>query len=132
MTDSGGRITPGFRLLSWGVRIATAGLLGQAALTKFVGTERAVEIFTRVGMGASGRILIGLIEVLAALLILVPQSAAYGAFLGLGVIVGATIAHVTLIGLGGLPHAALVAVGCVTIIYIHRHDASFLRNLWDR
>jgi len=132
MTDVGERSTPGSRLLSWGVRIATAGLLGHAALGKFAGTEHAVEIFSLVGLGASGRILIGLIEMLATLLILSPLSAVYGAFLGLGVMIGAIIAHLTMIGFEGLAHAALVVVGCVTILYIHRHDASFLRNLWDR
>ena len=126
------RGTRGVQVLLWGVRIATAGLLGHAALGKFTGTEHALEMFSLLGLGASGRILIGMIEMLAALLILSPQSTVYGAFLGLGVMIGAIIAHVTIIGLEGLVHAAAVAVGCVTLLYIRRHDASFLRNLWDR
>ena len=99
---------------------------------KFTGTEHALEMFSNLGMGPSGRILIGLIEVLAALLILLPQSAVYGAFLGLGVMIGATIAHLTMLGFEGLAHSALVTTGCVMLLYLRRHDASFLRNLWDR
>ncbi|GMR23461.1 MAG: hypothetical protein BMS9Abin37_1891 [Acidobacteriota bacterium] len=132
MTEIGKRSTRGVQVLLWGVRIATAGLLGHAALGKFTGTEHALEMFSRLGLGASGRIFIGMIEMLAALLILSPQSTVYGAFLGLGVMIGAIIAHLTMIGLEGLAHATLVAVGCVTLLYICRQDASFLRNLWDR
>ena len=69
---------------------------------------------------------------MAVLLILLPQSTVYGAFLGLGVLIGALIGHLTVLGLGHLPYAALVAASCVTILYIRRHDADFLRNLWGR
>ena len=132
MNDAGKQSTHDSQVLSWSVRLATAALLGHAALGKFAGAEHDVEMFVQLGLGTSGRILVGLIEMLAVLLILSPHSAVYGALLGLSVMIGAIIAHLTTIGFEGLPHAALVAVGCLAILYIRRHDASFLRNLWDR
>lgn len=132
MSDSAKRGKLAFRLLEWAVRIATAGLLGHAAMGKFTGDPYAIEVFSHIGMGIHGRILIGLIEMLAALLIVSPQSSVYGALVGLGVMVGAVIAHLTMIGVHDLAHAVLVAAGCVAILYMRRGDASFLRNLWDR
>ena len=111
--------------------VLTAALLATACGAA-TGDPHAVEMFMLLEMEPSGRILIGAIEALAALLILLPQSTVYGAFLGLGVMIGALIGHLTVLGLGHLPYAALVAAGCVTILYICRHDADFLRNLWDR
>ena len=117
----------------WLARLVAAGFLGAAAVLKGIGHEAEVDLFTLLGMEPVGRYLIGGIELLAATLILFPQTSVYGAFLGIGVMCGAVIAHTTTaLGLGGLPFALLVMAACVLIIYIRRHDAKFLRNLWDR
>jgi len=132
MSDTAARRKPTVLVLLWVAKLASAGALAQAALGKLSGAQDSVQMFMLLEMEPSGRILIGTIEALAVLLILLPQSTIYGAFLGLGVMIGALIAHLTVLGLAHLPYAALVAAGCVTILYIRRHDAEFLRNLWDR
>lgn len=117
----------------WIAKLVAIGFLGTAAIFKFIGHQAEVDLFTLLGMEPVGRYLIGGIELLAATLILFPQTAVYGAFLGIGVMCGAVIAHTTTAhGLAGLPFALLVLVSCVLIIYIRRFDAKFLRNLWDR
>jgi putative oxidoreductase len=131
MSDTGARLKPAVLALLWIAKLVSAGTLGHAALEKFSGAPHAVEMFTLLEMEPGGRILIGAIEALAALLILLPQSAVYGAFLGLGVMLGALIGHLTVLGPGHISYAALVVAGCVTILYIRRDDAGFLRNMWD-
>jgi putative oxidoreductase len=116
----------------WLAKLAAAGILGRAAVMKLVSAPRAVEVFREVGMGDSGRYLIGGLEILAAILILIPQSAVYGALLGLGIMCGAVIGHLTVLGLAGLHMAVLVGACCVVILCLRRHDAEFLRNLFDR
>jgi len=118
--------------LLWLAKLAAVGALGFASYHKFVDNPGDVELFTKLGMEPGGRFLIAGIEAFAALLILIPQSTIYGAILGLGVMVGAVIGHLTAFQLNGIQFAALVAAACVTILYIRRHDAKFLRNLLDR
>lgn len=115
-----------------GAKLVAAGLLGYAGVLKFTADPAAREIFTEIGMEPAGRWLIGALEVLAALLVLLPASAVFGALLGLGIMCGAVLAHLTEIGMAGLQNAALVAAGCVTILVIRRHDAPFVRNLLER
>lgn len=116
----------------WAAKLVAAGALGFAAYHKFAGNPGDVDLFTKLGMEPAGRYLIGALEGIAAILIIVPMSSIYGALLGLGIMTGAIIGHLTTIGLNGLQYAVLVFAGCLAILYIRRHDARFLRNLWDR
>lgn len=119
-------------ILLWLAKVVAAGILGSAAVRKLVGEAHTVELFRTIGMGDAGRYLIGGLEILAAILILIPHSAIYGSFLGIGIMCGAIIGHVTVIGLAGIHLALLVFLCCLTVLYIRRHDASFIHNLWDR
>ncbi|MFV1996239.1 MAG: DoxX family protein [Verrucomicrobiales bacterium] len=134
MSDTGAHRKPAVltRILLWVAKLVSASMLAHAAFEKLTGDSHAIEMFTLLEMEPSGRLVIGVIEALATLLILLPQSSVYGALLGLGVMIGATIAHLTVLGCGHLPHAAAVTAGCLTILYLRRDDAGFLRNLWDR
>ncbi len=116
----------------WIAKLVAAAFLVNAGYLKLTGDPMEIELFSMIGMEPAGRQVIGGIELLAALLILIPQSAVYGALLGLGVMVGATIGHLTTIGLAGLQNAALVAACCLMILYLRRSDSSFLSRLLDR
>lgn len=118
--------------LLWLAKLLAAGRLGYAAYAKLMSHAGDVELFTRIGWEPQGRYLIGGLEVLAAILIIIPQSAIYGSFLGLGIMLGAMIGHLTAFQLDGIQNALFVAACCVTVLYIRRNDATFIRNLWDR
>ncbi len=90
-----------------------------------------IDLFTKLGMEPLGRYLIGGLELLASVMLLIPQGAAYGALLGFGIMIGAVIGHLGPLGLGYLPFALLVLVCCGAVMWIRRHDVEFLRNLWD-
>ena len=112
-------------------KLVAAGALGFAAYHKFVSNPADVDLFTKLGMEPAGRFTIAGLEALAALLIMVPQSTIYGALLGLGIMLGAVIGHLTAFQLSGVQYALLVGAACVTILFVRRHDARFLRNLLD-
>lgn len=105
-------------ILGWIFRIVVAVILLQTLFFKFTGAEESKYIFTTL-MGAEyealGRIGSGIVELIAAILILIPKTAWLGALLALGTITGAIFSHLTLLGIavkddGGLLFALAVLV----------------------
>jgi hypothetical protein len=114
-------------VLSWILQLAVAGILLQTLFFKFTGAEESVYIFTAVHAEPWGRIGSGIIELIAALLLLVPATIALGAILTMGVLAGALLTHLTILGLvvmadGGLLFAlALVGfVGSAIVLALRR------------
>ncbi|ADB38532.1 DoxX family protein [Spirosoma linguale] len=106
-----------------------AVLMLQTLYFKFQAEPESVYIFTKVGIEPWGRIGTGVIELIASVLILIPRTAWIGAGLGLGVMMGAILTHLVLLGIevqgdGGqlFFYAIAVAVSCVAILYITRHQ----------
>ena len=99
-------------------------LLAVPAYSKLTGAEETIFIFTELGVEPYGRVMIGLIELLACALLLVNSFAAIGALLALGLMCGAIIAHVTVLGFevlgdgGGLVFM-LVAILILSIIVLY-------------
>ena len=118
--------------LLWIAKLVAAGLLGYHGVLKLIENPADVALFEMIGMEPAGRYVIGVLELLSAALVLIPQSALFGAFLGFGIMMGAIIGHLSSFGLHGIWWAILVAAACVTILYVRRHDAKFIRHLWDR
>jgi len=80
-----------------------------------------------------GRIGSGIVELIAAILLLIPSTAWLGAFLALGVSSGAIFSHLTQLGFvvkddGGLLFglACTVFVGSLIVLYIHRQQIPFV------
>lgn len=118
-------------LLLWTCKFGAAGILGYAGYLKLTSNPADRELFETLGMEPFGRYLIGGLECSAAGLILIRQSAVYGAFLGLGVMCGAIIGHLTVLGPAHIEGAILVAVLCLVILYVRRRDAPFIGNMID-
>lgn len=112
-------------LTSWVLQLLVAGILLQTLFFKFTGAEESVYIFTTLGMEPWGRIGSGVVELVASLLLLVPATAPFGAIVTMGVMAGAIVSHLTVLGIevkgdGGLLFAlavtALVASAIVLVI----------------
>lgn len=106
-----------------------AVLMLQTLYFKFQAAPESVYIFTKVGIEPWGRIGTGVIELIASILILIPRTAWIGAGLGLGVMLGAILTHLALLGIevqndGGqlFFYAIAVAVSCIVILYITRQQ----------
>jgi hypothetical protein len=115
--------------LSWALRIVVAVILVQTLFFKFSGAEESIYIFTTVGAEPWGRYGSGVMELIAAALLLIPGTVAIGALLALGVGVGAVFSHLTLLGIdvkgdGGLLFglACVVLAGSAIVLAIHRRE----------
>ena len=115
--------------LSWVVQIVVAVILLQTLFFKFTGAPESVYIFTTVGAEPWGRYGSGVMELIAAALLLIPGTVALGALLGVGVGIGAVFSHLTLLGIdvqgdGGLLFglACVVLAGSAIVLAIHRRE----------
>ncbi len=115
-------MTKAATLVSWVAQLVAAAILLQTLFFKFTGAEESRFIFSTLGVEPWGRFASGGIELVAALLLLVPRTAAAGAALALGVMAGALLAHLSLLGIevqgdGGLLFVlALVVFACAGLV----------------
>src|SRR5574339_470519 len=103
------------QILSWVLQVAVAGILLQTLFFKFTGAEESVYIFTTLGVEPWGRIASGVVELAASILLLVPATVPVGAILSIGVISGAIVSHLAVLGIeikgdGGLLFGLAVTV----------------------
>lgn len=111
------------------VRLVAAVILAQTLWFKFTAAPESVYIFDKVGLGAPGRIGSGIAELIAAILLVIPRTAWLGAVLALGVMGGAIMSHLTVLGLvvmndhGELFGLAVAVALCSAIaLFVHRRD----------
>lgn len=114
-------------ILLWSLRIIAAFILLQTLFFKFTGAAESIYIFSTLGMEPWGRIGSGIVELIAALLILYPPTTGYGALVALGVMSGAIFFHLTSLGIevqndGGqlFIYALIVFIACAILIFKYR------------
>lgn len=120
-------------IISWALRLAAAGILLQTLFFKFTGAEESKYIFSTLGVEPWGRIGSGVVELIAAALLFVPRTVTLGALLASGVMSGAILSHLTLLGIDvkndrGLLFALAIAVllASLGVLYIHRYEIPFI------
>src|SRR5687767_15076511 len=86
-------------IVSWTLQLVVAGILLQTLFFKFTGAEESVYIFTTVGAEPWGRIGSGVLELFAAVMLLTPALVPGGAILAIGLMTGAILSHLTLLGI---------------------------------
>jgi putative oxidoreductase len=86
-------------ILYWAARIVAAILMFQTLFYKFTGSEESVYIFNTVGMEPWGRFGVGALELVASVLIIITATAWFGALLALGLMGGAIMMHLTILGI---------------------------------
>jgi len=89
----------GFNMLSWVLRAIAAVILLQTLYFKFTAAPESVYIFTKVGAEPWGRLASGVVELIAAVLILTPRFTWLGSILAAGVMAGAILSHLTILGI---------------------------------
>jgi putative oxidoreductase len=120
-------------IVSWICRVTAAVILLQTLFFKFTGAPESVYIFTKVGLEPWGRYGSGVAELIAAVLLLTPRFAWAGALLALGVISGAIVSHLTVLGIEvqgdhGLLFvlAVIVFITSAVTLFLHRRQIPFL------
>lgn len=86
-------------VLSWLARLIAAVILLQTLYFKFTAASESVYIFTRVHAEPWGRIGSGVLELIAAVLLLTPRFTWLGSLLAAGAMAGAILSHLTLLGI---------------------------------
>ncbi len=88
-------------IASWIVRILAAVifLFPVGAIPKLTGDAYAVQLFEMLGAGDAGRYAVGSMELLTAILLIVPKTAVYGSILGVFLMLGAIGSHLTKLGI---------------------------------
>lgn len=127
--DSPSSMAKAAAIVSWLCQLAAAVILLQTLFFKFSGAEESRFIFSTLGVEPWGRIASGVIELVAALLLLYPRTAAVGGTLAMGVMAGAILSHLFLLGIsvkgdGGLLFTLAVAVFLcgALVVYLRRAE----------
>lgn len=117
------------------LRIIVAVILIQTLRFKFSAHPDSVYIFETVGLEPVGRIGIGILELIAGVLLLIPKTVWIGAGLTLGLIGGAIMMHLTQLGIdvkgdGGLLFGTAVFTFILSaiILYLRKNDIPFLKK----
>ncbi len=116
------------------LRIIVAVILIQTLRFKFTAHPDSVYIFEKVGLEPFGRIGIGIVELIAGILLLIPKTVWIGATLTIGVISGAIMMHLTQLGIevnndGGVLFSTAVITFSLSaiILYLYRKDIPFIK-----
>jgi putative oxidoreductase len=109
-------------LIYWIVRLVAAIIMVQTLYFKFTGAEESIYIFTKIHMEPWGRISVGIFELIASVLLIFNATAWIGAVFALGLMGGAIMMHLTILGIevqddgGYLFLLALVVSVCAVVV----------------
>ncbi|MGC4020842.1 MAG: DoxX family protein [Cyclobacteriaceae bacterium] len=127
----------------WVARIIAALIMLQTLYFKFTGAQESVELFTQLGAEPWGRIGTGIFELIASVLIIVPSTIWLGSILAIGLMAGAIMSHIFVIGVtrndgGQLFWYAIIVFVCALYSFwksrsqipmaIKKYLPSFLKN----
>lgn len=117
------------------LRIVAAVIMLQTLFFKFTGAEEARFIFTSLGIEPWGRWAVGISELIASILLILPSTQVLGALMAMGMMIGAILSHLFVLGIavrddGGLLFffAWVVFLSSAIIIFVHRHGY----DMWSR
>ena len=105
----------------WATQIAAAGMFFFSGGLKLAGATEMVGLFDAIGIGQWFRYLTGSIEIVAALLLLTPRLALFGALLAIPTMIGAVVTHLFIVGGSPIPAIVLLA-GSSAIAWVRRHQ----------
>jgi len=121
------------KALSWILSVVSAAILLQTLYFKFTGAPESVALFTPLKMEPQGRYMVGIAELIASILLLIPKTRLWGALMGIGLMLGALFFHLTLIGIvdaNGSPllfiYALVVFISCSILVGLQREKIKSL------
>lgn len=83
------------------LKVVAAFILLQTLFFKFTGAQESIDLFTKIAGNneVAMRIGTGILELIASILLFVPKKTWLGAFLGVGLMGGAIMSHLTILGI---------------------------------
>jgi uncharacterized membrane protein YphA (DoxX/SURF4 family) len=114
--------------IAWILRVIASAILLQTLYFKFTGAPESIYIFSTLGVEPYGRIGTGIAELIVAILILIPRTTWLGALCGCGVMSGAILSHLFVLGIevkgdGGFLFglALTTLICCFGLLYLNRN-----------
>ncbi len=122
--------------LVWILRVVAAVILLQTLFFKFTGAPESIYIFSTLGIEPYGRIGAGIAELICAILILIPKTTWIGALGGCGIMTGAILSHLFVLGIvvendGGFLFflAIITLICCLALLYFNKNKLFNLLKL---
>ncbi|KIU46719.1 MULTISPECIES: DoxX family protein [Bradyrhizobium] len=112
----------------WVVRGVLALAFAAAGAAKLYGVPMLVEEFEHLGLGQWFRYFTGSLELIGAILILLPPVVAFGGVLLSCIMVGATISHLFVIGGSPVPALVLLTLSAI-VAYAKRSQFALLASV---
>lgn len=113
-------------VIIWILKLVAAIIMLQTLFFKFSASAESVYIFSALGMEPWGRIGTGMAELMASVLILIPRTTLLGSLMGIGIMLGAIVSHLFVLGIvvmndGGqlFLYAILVTLSCAGLVYLN-------------
>lgn len=113
----------------WILRVVAAFIMLQTLFFKFTSAPESIYIFETVGLEPFGRYASGFAELIASILLLIPRTTWLGALIALGVMAGAIMSHLTVLGIvvqndGGTLFimALVVTISSAILLWANRGD----------
>jgi uncharacterized membrane protein YphA (DoxX/SURF4 family) len=120
-------------------RLIAAILMLQTLFFKFTAAPESVYIFSTIGAEPVGRIGAGISELIASVLLLIPRTGWAGALLGIGIMGGAILTHLIVLGIevqgdGGqlFAYAVIILLCCLYVAWVNRAQIPFLDRYLPR
>lgn len=122
-------------ILIWILKITASVILLQTLFFKFSGAEESVYIFSALDAEPYGRIGSGIAELIAVILILSPKTTWIGALISSGIMTGAILSHLFVLGIvvqndnGLLFTLAVITLLCsLGLLYFNKNKWSNFLN----
>ncbi len=101
--------------------LVAAVILLQTLYFKFTGAPESVYIFSQLGVEPYGRIGLGIVELITAVLLIIKRTSFVGALMGVGIMTGAIFSHLFVLGIvvkndGGTLFALAILVFTMCLI----------------
>jgi putative oxidoreductase len=113
-------------LISVLLRLLAAIIMLQTLYFKFTAQPESVYIFSSMGIEPWGRIGTGVVELIAAVLLLMPATVVIGALMAAGIMLGALATHLFVLGIqvqgdGGqlFGYAVTVLLASIGLLFLH-------------
>ena len=98
----------------WILQIGAAGMFLMVGFFKLSGDPQLVGLFEAIGLGQWFRYLTGTLEVAGAVLLVIPRTSGLGALMLAGVMTGAVVTHVFIVG--GSPLMAIILLVVTSLV----------------
>ncbi len=110
-------------IISWLLRLTVSIILLQTLYFKFTAHPDSIHIFSELGVEPWGRIGLGIIELITAIMIFIPQTKILGMVNSLGIMIGAILSHAMVLGInvsndGGTLFSLAIIVFSAALLYL--------------